>query len=133
MSEEPRFAGTLRKNLTDPRTRVHEVVLSDVPGVVPGPGAGPARGHRLRRSGLANAVLVPNTYERPERAVGHIEAGDPAVVLFQATFDYAPHMDAVDWSVAEVAPRLRARVPDLGIRLVGKPVPGWSTSTGHQL
>ena len=98
-----------------------------------GPGAGPARGHRLRRSGLANAVLVPNTYERPERAVGHIEAGDPAVVLFQATFDYAPHMDAVDWSVAEVAPRLRARVPDLGIRLVGKPVPGWSTSTGHQL
>jgi FkbM family methyltransferase len=33
---EPRFAGTLRKNLTDPRTRVHQVVLSDVPGVVPG-------------------------------------------------------------------------------------------------
>ena len=78
----------------------------------------------VRRSGLANAVVVPNTYERPERAVGHVEVGQPAVILFQATFDYAPNMDAVDWLVAEVAPRIRARVPDVEFRLVGTPVPG---------
>ena len=78
----------------------------------------------VRRSGLANAVVVPNTYERPERAVGRIEVGEPPVVLFQATFDYAPNMDAVDWLVAEVAPRIRARIPDLELRLVGKPMPG---------
>ena len=78
----------------------------------------------VRRSGLANAVVVPNTYERSERAVGHFEVGKPAVVLFQATFDYSPNMDAVDWLLAEVAPRLRTRVPDLEIRLVGQPVPG---------
>ena len=78
----------------------------------------------VRRSGLANAVVVPNTYERPERAAGHIEAGDPGVVLFQASFDYAPNMDAVEWLIAEVAPQLRARFPRLEIRLVGKPIPG---------
>ena len=77
-----------------------------------------------RRSDLANAVVVPNTYERPERAVGHVEVGKPAVVLFQASFDYAPNMDAVDWLVTEVAPRLRARVPGVEVRLVGTPIPG---------
>ncbi len=78
----------------------------------------------VRRSGLANAVVVPNTYARPHRAVGRVEVGKPAVVLFQATFDYAPNMDAVDWFVDEVAPRIRARISDLEVRLVGKPMPG---------
>jgi glycosyltransferase involved in cell wall biosynthesis len=78
----------------------------------------------VRRSGLANAVVVPNSYERPKRAVGRTEVGEPAVVLFQATFDYAPNMDAVDWLVGEVAPRIRTRVPDVELRLVGTPVPG---------
>ena len=48
----------------------------------------------------------------------------PAVVLFQATFDYAPNVDAAEWLIAEVAPRLRARLPDVEIRLVGTPLPG---------
>jgi hypothetical protein len=78
----------------------------------------------VSRSGLANAVVVPNTYARPERAVGHVDVGRPAVVIFQATFDYAPNVDAVDWFLDEVVVRIRARVPDLEVRLVGKPVPG---------
>ena len=53
-----------------------------------------------------------------------MEVARPAVVLFQATFDYAPNVDAADWLVAEVAPRLRSRIPDVEIRLVGTPVPG---------
>ena len=77
-----------------------------------------------RRSGLENVVVVPNTYEKPPQPAGHVEVGEPAVVLFQATFDYAPNVDAADWLVAEVAPRLRARIPDVEIRLVGTPVPG---------
>lgn len=77
-----------------------------------------------RRSGLPNAVVVPNSYERPARPVGHVDVMRPAVALFQATFDYAPNVDAAEWLVAEVAPRLRSLVPDLGIRLVGRPVAG---------
>ncbi len=76
------------------------------------------------RSGLANVVVVPNTYEKPPQPAGHVEVGRPAVVLFQATFDYAPNVDAAEWLVSEVAPRLRARIPDVEIRLVGTPVPG---------
>jgi glycosyltransferase involved in cell wall biosynthesis len=77
-----------------------------------------------RRSGLANAAVVPNTYEEPKQPAGHVEVGRPAVVLFQATFDYAPNVDAADWLVDEVAPFLRALVPEVEIRLVGTPVPG---------
>ncbi len=78
----------------------------------------------LHRSRLTNAVVVPNSYERPERAVGRIEVRKPSVALFQATFDYAPNVDAADWLVSEVTPRLRARIADLEIRLVGQTVPG---------
>ena len=78
----------------------------------------------VRRSGLANAVVVPNTYQRPEQPLGHSAVGRPAIVLFQATFDYAPNVDAADWLVAEVMPRIRARIPDIEFRLVGKPVEG---------
>jgi glycosyltransferase involved in cell wall biosynthesis len=76
------------------------------------------------RSGLLNVVVVPNTYERPDRAVGHAGVRQPAVVLFQATFDYTPNVDAAEWFVDEVAPRLRTRLPDVEVRLVGTPVPG---------
>jgi glycosyltransferase involved in cell wall biosynthesis len=77
-----------------------------------------------RRSGLPNVVVVPNTYRRPDRAVGHAAVRQPAVVLFQATFDYTPNVDAAEWLVTEVAPRLRARLPGVEVRLVGTPVPG---------
>jgi glycosyltransferase involved in cell wall biosynthesis len=78
----------------------------------------------VQRSGLVNAVVVPNTYERPERALGQLEVEKPPVLLFQGTFDYAPNVDAADWLVEEVLPRLRQRIPDIRLRLVGKPVPG---------
>jgi polysaccharide biosynthesis protein PslH len=77
-----------------------------------------------RRSGLPNVVIVPNTYERPDRSFGHAGVRQPAVVLFQATFDYTPNVDAAEWFVDEVAPRLRARLPDVEVRLVGRSVPG---------
>ena len=77
-----------------------------------------------RRAGLPNVVIVPNTYQRPDRAIGHASVRQPAVVLFQATFDYTPNVDAAEWFVAEVVPRLRARLPDVEVRLVGTPVPG---------
>jgi glycosyltransferase involved in cell wall biosynthesis len=76
------------------------------------------------RSGIPNVVIVPNTYQRPHRAVGHADVRQPPVILFQATFDYAPNVDAAQWFVAEVVPRLRTHVPDIEVRLVGTTVPG---------
>ena len=76
------------------------------------------------RSGLPNAVAIPNTYPKPERSVGHVEPADPPTILLQGSLNYPPNMDAVEWLVGEVEPLLRTKVPDARIRLVGKPTPG---------
>ena len=78
----------------------------------------------VRRSGLANAVVVPNTYPRPARSGDHDSVGDPPTILLQGSFNYAPNMDAVDWLLGQVAPSLLAKVPAAQIRLVGNTVPG---------
>jgi glycosyltransferase involved in cell wall biosynthesis len=75
------------------------------------------------RSGLHNAEIVPNTYRRPPRSVGHSEVRGSPVVLFQGTLDYGPNADAATWLVRDLAPRIRARVPGAEIRLVGTATP----------
>lgn len=77
----------------------------------------------VRRSGMANAVEIPNGYPRPDRPVGRVPVGHPPTVLFQGTLTYGPNMDGAEWLVDRVAPLLRARVPDVRIRLVGNPAP----------
>jgi len=78
----------------------------------------------VRRSGLANAVAIPNTYPRPDRSLGRPEVADPPVILLQGRLNYTPNMDAVNWLLDDVAPHLWTRVPDARIRLVGKSPPG---------
>ena len=77
----------------------------------------------VERLGVDNAVVVPNTYPEPARAVGRVEAADPPTLLLQATFDYAPNVDAAQWLVREVAPRIRARLPGTRVRLAGLATP----------
>ncbi len=74
----------------------------------------------IRRSGMANASLVVNTYPRPPAPLGPIVPSDPPIVLFQGTFDYGPNVDGARWLVEEIAPRLRAQVPGTVVRLVGR-------------
>jgi glycosyltransferase involved in cell wall biosynthesis len=78
----------------------------------------------VHRSGLPRASVVPNTLRRPARPLGRAGVGVPPTVLFQGSLNYAPNMDAADWLVGQVAPRLRARVGGCEIRLVGRPTPG---------
>jgi len=81
----------------------------------------------VRRSGLPNAVSIPNTYARPERSLGRDEVGEPPVVLLQGSLNYTPNMDAVDFLVEDIAPKLWAKVPGIEIRLVGRPTDGVQT------
>ena len=76
----------------------------------------------VRRSGIPNAVAVPNTYSRPERSLGRPEVGTPPTILFQGSLHYGPNIDAVDWLIDEVAPRLWAAA-------AGRPDP----SGGHDV
>ena len=75
------------------------------------------------RSGLPNAVAVPNTYGRPERSLGRRDVGTPPTILFQGSFHYDPNIDGVDWLIDEVAPFLWGELPDAQIRLVGTTSP----------
>ena len=76
------------------------------------------------RSRLPNAVCIPNTYVQPEHPVGRPEAAAEPVALLQGSLNYGPNMDAVEWLIGDIAPELRAKVPGLQIRLVGKATPG---------
>jgi polysaccharide biosynthesis protein PslH len=80
----------------------------------------------VRRSGVPNAVEIPNGYSRQEHPVGRVPIGDPPTVVFQGTLTYGPNMDGAEWLVERVLPHLRARVPDVRIRLVGNPAPAVS-------
>ncbi len=77
----------------------------------------------VRRSGLASAVLVPNGYVRPKATSDHGRVGDPPVLLFQGRLNYQPNMDACDWLVTDILPRLRLLIPMVTARLVGKSSP----------
>ena len=78
------------------------------------------------RTGFRNTVVLPNGYTRPDRVAGdsHPGPGRPPVVLLQGTLTYPPNMDAVEWLIGRVAPRLWAEWPQVEIRLVGNPAPG---------
>lgn len=78
----------------------------------------------VARSRLPNAVVVPNTYERPAEPAGREEVLSPPVVLFQGRLNYPPNVDAASYLVQEVAPLIWERVPEAQIRLVGRPTPG---------
>jgi glycosyltransferase involved in cell wall biosynthesis len=75
----------------------------------------------VQRSGLPNALAIPNAYPKPARSVGHVPVGDPPVILLQGSLRYAPNIDAVEWLIEQIAPRLWEEFPSAQIRLVGKP------------
>jgi glycosyltransferase involved in cell wall biosynthesis len=82
------------------------------------------------RSTLPNVTVIPNTYPRPQRPAGNPAGGGPPVVLLQGSFDYPPNIDAAQWLVTDIAPRIRAAVPEAEVRLVGRP--GTNVTQLHQ-
>jgi glycosyltransferase involved in cell wall biosynthesis len=75
----------------------------------------------LKRSGLPNAMVIPNTYDLPEMPVGKKRTEVPPTLLFHGSLEYLPNEDAAGWLVGEIAPRIRSRLPEARIRLVGVP------------
>jgi glycosyltransferase involved in cell wall biosynthesis len=72
-----------------------------------------------RRLGVGNAVVVPNGYSEPDAPAGRVDVGDPPVVTFVGFLPYAPNADAAVYLARAIGPRVRARIPDVQIRLVG--------------
>ena len=72
------------------------------------------------RLGVANAVVVSNGYDAPGAPLGRPTTGQPPALLFAGLLTYPPNVDAARYLVAEVGPRVRRRLPDAVIHLVGK-------------
>ncbi len=72
------------------------------------------------RGRRAEPRLVPNGVDTA--AIGYqapsAEAG--RTLLFMGPLDYRPNADAVRWLVGQVLPRIRRRLPDARLRLVGR-------------
>ena len=54
------------------------------------------------------------------RRAGATGPAQPPALVFTGTMDYRPNVDGVCWFVREVWPRLRRRVPELILRIVGR-------------
>jgi glycosyltransferase involved in cell wall biosynthesis len=72
------------------------------------------------RLGAPNAIVIPNGYAPPAEPVGHVRVGSPPTIVFPGLFGYAPNLDGAFYLVREVLPRLRALVPEVRVRLVGR-------------
>ncbi len=68
----------------------------------------------------ADLRVVPNGVDTARFAPGVAPVGGPADLLFTATLDYRPNVDALIWFVADVLPRIRARRPDARFVVVGR-------------
>jgi glycosyltransferase involved in cell wall biosynthesis len=73
-----------------------------------------------RLSPRADLRVVPNGVDTARFAPGAAPVGGPADMLFTATLDYRPNIDAVIWFAAEVLPRIRASWPEARFVVVGR-------------
>ncbi|MCC7377364.1 MAG: glycosyltransferase [Verrucomicrobiales bacterium] len=74
----------------------------------------------LREGGISRILRLPNIVE--SRSRHQVDRGDQ--LLFVGGFAHPPNRDAVHWFVTEILPRIRARIPNAILRVVGnKPPP----------
>lgn len=79
----------------------------------------------LRIAPSARVQVYPNAFpDRGWPGDGSFPAseprGGPPQVVFSGNFEYHPNIDAVEFLVGDVWPRLRSLEPDLRLRLVGR-------------
>ena len=72
------------------------------------------------RLGVHNAEIVPNGTDIPASPVGRRRVGTPPTLMLHGSLAYSPNADAATVLVRDVAPRVRAEVPDAVVRLVGR-------------
>jgi glycosyltransferase involved in cell wall biosynthesis len=66
----------------------------------------------------ARVVRIPLAFDIPEKQLDPI-GGSPPTVLFVGGFGHSPNVDAACWLGDSIFPRVRERVPDARLELVG--------------
>jgi glycosyltransferase involved in cell wall biosynthesis len=67
---------------------------------------------------------VDTAYFTPQRDVER----DPARILFLGSLDWRPNLDAVNLLLTDIFPKVKARVPNATLSLVGRHPPDWLKS-----
>lgn len=82
------------------------------------------------RSGLANAVAVPNGSSEVPGADADRRSlrGGAPTMSFVGALDYEPNSDAVLWFIDQVLPEVRSRLPEARFRVVGRGAGGLGLS-----
>ena len=75
--------------------------------------------HDRSQLGVPNAVVLPNGYPMPPRAEPQPEAPPDRTLLFVGPLTYEPNRLAVEWLANEVLPRVRQRLDDAELLVVG--------------
>jgi polysaccharide biosynthesis protein PslH len=73
----------------------------------------------LRSWGVTNINLVPNGVDLESRSATP-EAEDEDELLFLASLDWYPNLDALGYFVKNILPAVRARRPSVHLRIVGR-------------
>jgi polysaccharide biosynthesis protein PslH len=71
-----------------------------------------------RRLGAPNAVVIPNGYDEPATHANGSSGRN--VMSMVGLFHYGPNSDGARFFVDEVLPRVRTRIPDAGVRFIGR-------------
>lgn len=72
------------------------------------------------RLDAGRVAVVPNAYPTPERPLGRVAVGSPPTILLQGAMTYPPNVDAAQFLVREILPRVREAIPDVRLRIVGR-------------
>jgi glycosyltransferase involved in cell wall biosynthesis len=70
------------------------------------------------RLGAPNAVVIPNGYDEPGPLPAPSGRGEAMVMI--GRYAYPPNADGARFFVGEILPRIRSRIPDATVRLVGR-------------
>lgn len=70
-----------------------------------------------QRLGASNAVVIPNGYDDPGRRP-ELRSGN--VMAMVGALHYPPNAEGARFFVRDVLPRVRARIPDATVRLIGR-------------
>jgi len=70
-------------------------------------------------AGTARLVRIPLAVEVPPRPLDPMGSGPPTI-LFVGSFSHPPNVDAATWLAERLFPRVRERVPDARLDIVGQ-------------
>lgn len=86
----------------------------------------------FRAHGCANVSVIPNGVDADYFHV-HVDPIRLRSMVFTGAMDWRPNQDGIAHFLVEIFPRIRERVPDASVCIVGRNPPGWLVSMAGRM